>query len=87
MTSNVKIWESGQIIISPNVSKNYFSQVYRQKCGKNVINWVNFVELTLFLAFFHKIFGKIRGLGVKNEVYPVLEYVILCVLTVPKWSG
>ena len=33
-----KCMESGQIIISLKVSKNYFSQVYGQKSGKNVVN-------------------------------------------------
>ena len=36
-------WESGPIILSLKVSKNYFSPVYGQKCGKNVINGVNLV--------------------------------------------
>ena len=29
-----KFWESGPIILSLKVSKNYFSQVYGQKCGQ-----------------------------------------------------
>ena len=43
-----KFWESGPIILSLKVSKNYFSQVYGQKCGKNVINGVNFVKIGHF---------------------------------------
>ena len=44
-----KFWESGQIIFSWKVSKNYFSQVYRQKFGQNVINGVNLVKIGHFL--------------------------------------
>ena len=32
-----KFDESGQIIFSLKVSKNYFSQVYGQKCGVNLV--------------------------------------------------
>ena len=39
-----KFWEIGPIILSLKVSKNYFSQVYGQKWGKNVINGVNLVK-------------------------------------------
>ena len=43
-----KFWESGPIMLSLKVSKNYFSQVYGQKCGKNVINGFNLVKLGHF---------------------------------------
>ena len=48
MTSYLKIWGSGQIISTLNVSKNYFSQVYEQKSGQKVINGVNFVKIGHF---------------------------------------
>ena len=41
--------ESGQIISTLKVSKNYFNQVYGQKSGKNVINGVNLVKIGHFL--------------------------------------
>ena len=43
-----KFWESGPIILSLKVSKNYFSQVYGQQCGKNIINGVNLVKIGHF---------------------------------------
>ena len=43
-----KFWESGPIILSLNVSKIYFSHVYGQKCGKNVISGVNLVKIGHF---------------------------------------
>ena len=43
-----KFWEIGTIILSLKVSKNYFSQVYGQKCGKNFINGVNLVKISHF---------------------------------------
>ena len=44
----VNFWESGQIIFSQKVSKNYSSQVYGQKSGKNVINYINLVKICHF---------------------------------------
>ena len=43
-----KFGESGQIIFSLKVSKNYFSQFYGQKLGKNVIDGVNLVKIVHF---------------------------------------
>ena len=44
-----KFGVNGKIIFSLIVSKNYFSQVYGQKCGKNVINGVNLVKIGHFV--------------------------------------
>ena len=43
-----KFGESGKIILSLKVPTNYFSQVYGQKCGKNVINGGNLVKIGHF---------------------------------------
>ena len=40
--------ESGQLIFSLKVSKNYFSQVYGQKFGQKVINGVNLIKIGHF---------------------------------------
>ena len=58
-----KFWESGPIILFLKVSKNYFSQIYGQKCGKNVINGVNLVKIGHFWWKWTKLghFGKIWG--------------------------
>ena len=44
----LKFGESGEIIWSLKVSKNYFSQVFGQICGQNVINEVNLVKIGHF---------------------------------------
>ena len=43
-----KFGESGQIMFSLKVSKNYFSQVYGHNFGQNVINGVNLVKIGHF---------------------------------------
>ena len=73
-----KFGESGQIIFSQNVSKNYFSQVYGQKCGKNVINGVNLVKIGHFFVKMVKNGSFWHNLGGKMPSY---------VKTMGKWSN
>ena len=43
-----KFRESGKILITLKVSKNYFSHVYEQKFGQKFIDGVNLVKIYLF---------------------------------------
>ena len=43
-----KVRESGPIILSLKASKNYLSQIYGQKCDKNVISGDNLVKIGHF---------------------------------------
>ena len=59
-----KFGESGEIILSLKVSKNYFDQVYGQKFGKNVINGANLDKIGHFCGKC----SKLSHFGGKNDV-------------------
>ena len=60
-------WESGPIILSLKVSKNYFSQIYGQKCAQKCHKWGQFGQNRSFLVKMVKIGSfwgpKCRNLG------------------------
>ena len=58
-----KFGESGKIIFSLKVSKNYFNQVYGHNLGQNVINGVNLVKIGHFWWKYSKL-GHFGGQNV-----------------------